>query len=192
MARTPSTMLDLGTRLPEFSLPDAVSGKTVTHAIARDRVTVVMFICNHCPFVKHVLDGIDRLDADYSPRGVQIVAINANDVEAYPDDAPEHMKSLAESRGWTFPFLYDRSQGVAQAFRAACTPDFYVFDRGGALVYRGQLDGSRPGNDVPVTGNDLRAALDATLAGRPIPAEQRPSLGCNIKWKAGAEPAYFG
>jgi len=192
MVRTPSSMLDLGTRVPEFSLPDAVSGRTVTHELAKDHVTVVMFICNHCPFVKHVLGELGRLDADYSPGGVRFVAINSNDVEAHPDDSPEHMRALAESRGWTFPFLFDASQGVARAFRAACTPDFYVFDRGGALVYRGQLDDSRPGNDVPVTGHDLRAALDAALAGRPVLAEQRPSLGCNIKWKAGAEPAYFG
>jgi len=192
MARTPSTMLDLGPRLPALSLPDAVSGKTVTEAAARGKVAVVMFICNHCPFVKHVLDELDRLDAAYSPQGVQLVAINSNDVEAHPDDAPEHMKALAVSRGWTFPFLYDASQEVAKAFRAACTPDFYVFDRSGALVYRGQLDDSRPGNDVPVTGHDLRAAIDATLAGTPVAAEQRPSLGCNIKWKAGAAPAYFG
>jgi thiol-disulfide isomerase/thioredoxin len=192
MASTPSTMLDLGTPLPAFSLTDAVTGETASDAIARGRVAVIMFICNHCPFVMHVVDELGRLDADYTPKGVQFVAINSNDIEAYPDDAPAPMKALAESRGWTFPFLHDAAQDVAKAFHAACTPDFYVFDRGGALVYRGQLDDSRPANDVPVTGRDLRAALDAVLAGRPVAAEQRPSLGCNIKWKAGAEPAYFG
>jgi thiol-disulfide isomerase/thioredoxin len=192
MVRTPSTMLDLGTRLPAFSLPDAVSGRTVSDALARDRVTAIMFICNHCPFVKHVLEELTRLDADYTARGVQFVAINSNDVAAHPDDAPEHMKALAESRGWTFPFLYDESQQAALDFRAACTPDFYVFDRAGALIYRGQLDDSRPGNGVPLSGRDLRAALDAALAGQPAPATQKPSLGCNIKWKAGNAPGWFG
>lgn len=193
MVKTPSTMLELGTMLPDFSLPDAVTGKTV-HArdLAGGKACVVMFICNHCPFVKHVMDEIGRVAADYSARGVRFVAINSNDVESHPDDAPPQMKSLAETRGWRFPFLYDESQDVAKAFHAACTPDFYVFDEGRRLVYRGQLDDSRPKSDEPVTGHDLRAALDAVLDGRPVAAEQRPSVGCNIKWKAGNAPVYFG
>jgi thiol-disulfide isomerase/thioredoxin len=192
MAETPSTMLPLGTELPEFSLRNAVDGRRVTPADYRGSVAlVVMFICNHCPFVKHVLQEIGRLTREYQPKGVAFVAINSNDVAAYPDDNPEHMQELAEAEDWIFPFLYDGTQEVAKAFRAACTPDFFVFDKGLTLVYRGQLDGSRPGNGIPVTGRDLRTALDALVAGTAVSKEQRPSVGCNIKWMPGNEPDYF-
>jgi peroxiredoxin len=193
MVMTPSTMLELGTHVPEFSLVDAVSNETVTpDDFADRRALLVMFICNHCPFVKHVLDELGRLGVDYLPRGVGVVAINSNDAAGYPQDAPPNMKNLAEAEGWAFPFLFDETQEVAQAFRAACTPDFFLFDGQRRLVYRGQLDGSRPSNDVPVTGRDLRAALDAVLGGLPCPDEQTPSVGCNIKWRPGSEPEYFG
>ncbi len=192
MVKTPSQMLDLGTPLPPFSLPDAVSGRTIEDTALQGHATVIMFLCNHCPFVQHVLDELGRLDAEYTPREVTFVAINSNDLAAHPDDAPAHMKALAVERGWTFPFLFDETQETAKAFHAACTPDFYVFDAARRLVYRGQLDDSRPGNGIPVTGHDLRAALEAVLAGRPAPAGQRPSVGCNIKWKAGNAPAWFG
>ncbi len=193
MAVTPSTMLPLGTPVPEFSLTDAVTGGSFTQATFADRkALLVMFICNHCPFVKHVVGELGRLAADYLPRDVGIVAINSNDPVAYPQDAPPNMKDLVESEGWTFPFLVDDTQGVAKAFQAACTPDFYLFDGDGKLVYRGQLDDSRPGSDIPVTGRDLRAALDSVLAGEPVSDEQVPSVGCNIKWTPGREPPYFG
>jgi thiol-disulfide isomerase/thioredoxin len=188
LARPP--ICDFGWQAVEFDLP-GVDGRNWTLAdAAGERGTVVMFICNHCPFVKHVLGELGRLDADYSPGGVRFVAINSNDLKAHPDDSPEHMRALAESRGWTFPFLFDASQGVARAFRAACTPDFYVFDRGGALVYRGQLDDSRPSNGLPVSGQDLRAAIDAVISNGPVAQDQRASIGCSIKWRAGNEPAY--
>lgn len=193
MVATASTMVPLGTKIPEFSLADVVSGKTVsTDYLVSAPASLVMFICNHCPFVKHVMPELGRLADAYIPRGVRLAAINSNDVEIYPQDDPENMRELAMSRGWKFPFLFDPDQQVAKAFRAACTPDFYVFNREGNLVYRGQLDGSRPNNDVAVTGADLRAALDAVLSGKPAPREQVPSLGCNIKWKQGNEPDYFG
>ena len=192
MAETPSTMLPLGTPVPDFSLVDAVSGQTVSSSDFEDRdALLVMFICNHCPFVKHVVHELGRIGADYLPRGVGIVAINANDGERYPQDAPPRMKELAEAEGWEFPFLFDETQAVAHEFRAACTPDFFVFDSEGSLAYRGQLDDSRPGTAIPVTGEDLRAALDAVLAGKPAPTEQKPSVGCNIKWAPGNEPDYF-
>ena len=192
MVAVPSTMLPLGTRVPDFSLVNAVDGRKVSPADFRDRqALLVMFICNHCPYVQHVMKEIGRVAAAYRPKGVGIVAINSNDIQAYPDDAPQHMKALAQAEGWTFPFLFDESQEVARAFRAACTPDFFVFDRDRRLVYRGQLDDSRPKKDVPVTGRDLRAALDAVVSGKPVPADQTPSIGCNIKWKAGNEPEYF-
>lgn len=193
MVAVPSTMLGLGTPVPEFALDDAVSGRRVSPADFGDAAALlVMFICNHCPFVKHVLPELGRLERDYRLRRLALVAINANDVRVYPADAPAEMKKLAGEQGWGFPFLHDETQDVAKAFRAACTPDFFLFDRGRALVYRGQLDDSRPGNGVPVTGKDLRGAIDATLAGRPAPAEQRPSIGCNIKWKKGSAPMWFG
>jgi len=191
MVRTPSTMLPLGTVAPDFDLPN-VDGRMVDYAAAAGpQGTVVMFICNHCPFVKHVADELARLGREFMPRGVGFVAISSNDVASHPADSPEQMVREAEDRGYPFPYLYDETQEVAKAYHAACTPDFYVFDAGRKLVYRGQLDPSRPGSDVPVTGSDLRAAVDALLAGRPPLAEQIPSLGCNIKWKPGNHPAYF-
>lgn len=192
MAAVPSTMLPLGTKLPEFELVNAVDGKTVSSRDAMgEKGLLVMFICNHCPFVRHVLPEIGRVARDYQPRGIGVVAINSNDVEAYPQDGPPEMKALAEREGWTFPFLLDETQEVARAFQAACTPEFYLFDAEGSLVYRGQLDDARPGSPAPVTGRDLRNAIDALLAGEPIPEDQKPSLGCNIKWKKGMEPPYF-
>jgi len=191
MVRTPSTMLPLGTTAPDFSLPN-VDGRTVSLADAvGPKGTVVMFICNHCPFVKHVADQLAALGRDVMPLGIGVVAISSNDVSTHPADSPEQMVHEAEDRGYPFPYLYDEAQEVAKAYHAACTPDFFLFDAGRKLVYRGQLDASRPGNELPVTGADLRAAIDAVLAGRPVATEQRPSLGCNIKWKPGNEPAYF-
>jgi thiol-disulfide isomerase/thioredoxin len=185
-------MLPLGTSAPDFSLPDAVSGRRCSLAdFARSRALVVMFICNHCPFVKHVRAELARISRDYGGRGIAFVGINSNDIEKYPDDSPARMKEEAATAGYTFPYLFDESQAVAKAYRAACTPDIYVFDSGRKLVYRGQLDDSRPSNGLPVTGKDLRAVLDALLAGRPVLAEQFPSIGCNIKWKPGNEPEYF-
>ncbi|MFQ5679281.1 MAG: thioredoxin family protein [Gemmatimonadota bacterium] len=193
MVQTPSTMLSLGTSLPDFSLSNVIDGQTVTpEEFAASPALLVMFICNHCPFVQHVLPELGRLARDYQARGVGVVAINSNDTDAYPQDGPQPMRQLAFSQGWGFPYLLDEEQGVAKAFRAACTPDFYLFDADRRLVYRGQLDDSRPGNGVPVTGKDLRAALDALLAGEPVSDEQQPSVGCNIKWKPGNEPEYFG
>jgi thiol-disulfide isomerase/thioredoxin len=192
MARTPSTMVALGTRLPPFSLPDPLTGRVVSATdVAGPKGTLVMFLCNHCPFVKHVLPGIASVASRAVSRGVGVVAISSNDVVAHPDDAPTLMKDLARAQGWAFPYLFDETQDVAKAFRAACTPDFFLFDAAARLVYRGQLDGSRPGNDVPVTGADLRAAIDALADDMAVPAEQRPSLGCNIKWRAGNEPEWF-
>ncbi len=192
MAETPSTMLALGTPVPAFQLEDAVSGRQVTNQeFEGSPALLVMFICNHCPFVKHVMSELGRLGHDYIPRGVGIVAINSNDVRLYPQDGPERMKELAEREDWEFPFLLDRTQEVAKSFRAACTPDFFLFDREGRLAYRGQLDDSRPGNGLPVTGRDLRAALEAVLAREPVPGPQLPSVGCNIKWKAGNAPDYY-
>ncbi len=183
-------MLPLGTVAPDFQLPD-VSGRTVSRADFTRRPLVVMFICNHCPYVKHIRSGLAQLGRDYQDRGVGIVAISSNNVEDYPQDSPDKMKIEAREAGYVFPYLYDASQEVAKAYRAACTPDFYVFDKDHRLVYRGQFDDSRPGNGVPVTGRDLRAAIDAVLAGKPVSADQKPSIGCNIKWKPGNEPDYF-
>jgi len=191
MARTPSTMLPLDTPAPAFSLPD-FDGKTVSLGdFTSAPALLVMFICNHCPFVKHVADELAKLARDFQPSGLAVVAISSNDVAAHPDDAPAKMKAEAEARGYTFPYLYDETQEVAQAYRAACTPDFYLFDNAHRLVYRGQLDDSRPQSGLPVTGSDLRAAIESTLAQRPIRGEQRASLGCNIKWKPGNEPDYY-
>jgi peroxiredoxin len=191
MVAVPSTMLALGTRAPGFSLPDT-DGRIVSLADYRDApALLVMFICNHCPFVKHVRRELARLGRDCVARGVGIVGINSNDVRAYPDDRPERMKEEKGAAGYTFPYLFDETQEVAKAYGAACTPDFYLFDRGRRLVYRGQLDDSRPSNQTAVTGKDLRAALDAVLNGRPVSPEQKPSIGCNIKWKPGNEPAWF-
>ncbi len=191
MVKTASTMLPLGTKAPDFSLVN-VDGRTVSLAdFEKAPALVVMFICNHCPFVKHLADALAEFGREYQAKGVAIVAINANDASKYPDDSPERMVHEAEDRGYTFPYLYDETQEVAKAYRAACTPDFYVFDKDQRLVYRGQFDDSRPGSDIPVTGKDLRAAVDAVLAGNKPSEEQRPSIGCNIKWREGNEPDYF-
>ena len=191
MVRTPSTMLPLGTTAPTFSLPN-VDGRILgLDDVAGERGTVVMFICNHCPFVKHVADQLAQLGRDYAPLGIGFVAISSNDVSGHPADSPEQMIHEAEARGYPFAYLYDETQDVARDYRAACTPDFFAFDAGRRLAYRGQLDGSRPGNGDAVTGADLRDALDALVAGKRPAEEQRPSLGCNIKWKAGREPEYF-
>ena len=185
MALTESTMLELGTSAPDFALTDVVSGK----AVRRDdfqghKALLVMFICTHCPYVKHVEKGLAALGHDYAHNPMAIVAIGSNDVSRHPDDAPAGLKQQAETYGFDFPYLYDETQAVARAYKAACTPDFFLFDKAFKLVYRGQFDGSRPGNGVPVTGADLRAAIDLVLAGKPVPVEQKPSIGCNIKWKA--------
>jgi len=193
MVLTPSTMLPLGTVAPSFELPDTVSGKTVRLGdLAAKKALVVMFVCNHCPYVQHIGVGLARFGADYAAQDVAIVAISANDPASHPDDGPERLGAEARRNGLAFPVLFDESQAVAKAYRAACTPDFYLFDGKRRLVYRGQFDGARPGSAVPVTGADLRAALDALLAGKPVSAQQKPSLGCNIKWRAGNAPDYFG
>ncbi len=184
MALTPSNMMPLGTSAPDFCLPDTVSGKEVCLSDVRGEIaTVVMFICNHCPFVKHVQDELVRLGQEYPSQGVSLIAVSSNDAVEYPEDSPQSMKALAKSLGYTFPYLYDETQQAARLYDAACTPDFYIFDQALQCVYRGQLDGSRPGNDIPVTGADLRGALDALLAGQEIDPDQTPSVGCNIKWK---------
>ncbi len=185
MAATPSTMLSLGTPAASFVLPDAVSGKVVSLEDFRDTpALLVMFICNHCPYVKHVRSVLASLTAEYRAKGVAVVGINSNDAAAYPDDNPEKMKEEARNAGYTFPYLVDESQDVARAYHAACTPDFFLFGRDRKLAYRGQMDSSRPGSSTPVTGADLRAALDAVLSGGAPSSSQIPSLGCNIKWKA--------
>lgn len=185
MARTPSNMLELGTQAPEFSLLNTVDQQTYSlNKIQGNKGTVVMFICNHCPYVKHVFDGITSLAKEYQTKDIGFVAISSNDVENYPDDSPELMQKTAMEQGFTFPYLYDETQEVAKAYDAACTPDFYLFDAKMSLVYRGQMDDSRPGNEIPVTGKDIRAALDALLESKPINLLQKPSLGCNIKWKS--------
>ncbi|HEX5053861.1 MAG TPA: thioredoxin family protein [Planctomycetota bacterium] len=191
MVKTASQMLPLGTAAPDFDLPDA-HGKRHTLRAAKGRPALVFFLCNHCPFVKHIRGGLAALARDYRTADLAMFGINSNDFEAYPDDAPDKMASEAAANAWTFPYLVDADQSVAKAYRAACTPDFFLFDRDHRLVYRGQFDASRPGNDVAVTGADLRAAIDAVLARRPVAAEQRPSIGCNIKWRPGSAPAWFG
>lgn len=193
MVRTLSTMLELGTRTPDFQLPDVVTGRQVSLSTFADKKgLLVMFICRHCPYVKHVQEELARLGRDYQDKDVGIVAISSNDGAEHPEDAPESLKEMAQELGFVFPYCYDESQEVAKAYSAACTPDFFLFDRERRLVYRGQFDDSRPGSDRPVTGRDLRAALDNVLADEPVKTEQMPSLGCNIKWKAGNEPDYFG
>jgi peroxiredoxin len=188
MALTPSTMLPLGTPAPDFRLPDT-DGRLVSLDDFREAPALLVgFICNHCPYVKHIRHELAGLAEEYRRKGVAVVGINSNDADNYPDDRPEMMVREKAEVGYTFPYLYDETQAVARAYQAACTPDFYVFDKDRKLVYRGQLDGSRPGNPIPVTGKDLRAALDAVLAGRPVGDDQRPSMGCNIKWKRGNEP----
>ena len=192
MARTSSTMLPLGTEAPEFSLVN-IDGRTVSLSdFDGSPALLVMFICNHCPFVKHLADALAQFTADYMAKGVAVVGINSNDVANYPADSPEQMVAEAEQRGYQFPYLYDETQEVAKAYRAACTPDFYLFDGEQRLVYRGQFDDSRPDSGKPITGADLRSAIDAVLAGKKPSVEQRPSIGCNIKWKPGNVPDYFG
>jgi peroxiredoxin len=183
-------MLSLGTAAPAFSLSDTVSGRSVSLGDFRGKPLLVMFLCNHCPFVKHVRAEVARIGRDYQARGVGLAAISSNDVAKYPDDSPAKMKVEASEAGYSFPYLFDETQAVAKAYRAACTPDFFLFDRNHKLAYRGQLDDSRPKNEKPVTGSDLRAAIDAVLAGSPVNAQQWPSIGCNIKWKPGNEPDY--
>lgn len=191
MTTTPSTMRPLGIQAPEFHLTDT-GGRTVSLADFKDApALLVAFICNHCPFVQHIRQELARLAREYQARGVAIVGINANDASRYPDDSPARMAEEVKAAGYTFPYLFDETQEVARAYRAACTPDFFLFDAGRRLVYRGQMDDSRPGNGLPVTGKDLRAALDAVLSDRPIPAAQKPSMGCDIKWKPGNEPDPF-
>ncbi|BAY43455.1 hypothetical protein SAMD00079811_10350 [Scytonema sp. HK-05] len=192
MALTASTMLSLGTQAPDFHLPDVVSGQTISlSTFAQKKALLVMFICRHCPFVKHVKEELAQLGKDYINKGLGIVAISTNDAKNYPDDAPELLKAMAIELDFNFPFCYDESQETAKAYTAACTPDFFLFDAKQQLVYRGQLDESRPSNGKPVTGADLRAAIDAVLADKPVAGEQKPSIGCNIKWKPGNEPTYF-
>ncbi|HLF61816.1 MAG TPA: thioredoxin family protein [Acidimicrobiia bacterium] len=187
-----STMLALGTEAPDFSLEDTVSGRMISLADLADApALLVMFICNHCPYVKHVRDELARFGRDHLDSGLGILAISSNDPEHYPDDSPAAMKAEAETHGYTFPYLFDREQTAAAAYTAMCTPDFFLFDRDRRLVYRGQFDGARPGNDIPVTGDDLRAAVRAVLAGEPVSEIQRPSMGCSIKWRRGNVPAYF-
>ena len=184
MALTPSTMIPLGTQAPFFKLPDTISGRMYElNDFQSDVATVVMFICNHCPYVKHVQSELVKLAEDYIPEGVKLVAISANDVENYPEDSPELMREEAKKWGYPFPYLYDETQVVARAYDAACTPDFFIFDKDLKLVYRGQLDDSRPGNEKPLTGKDMREALDDLLKGNPISENQKPSQGCNIKWR---------
>ena len=192
MTRTLSTMLQLGTKAPEFALPDVVIGKTVSpDTFKSKRALLVMFICRHCPYVKHVQQEIARIGQDYGGKDVGIVAISSNDPVEYPEDSPASLKEMVKEQDFTFPLCFDESQEAAKAYRAACTPEFYVFDKERRLVYRGQLDDARRGNDLPVTGKDLRAALDAVLSDKQVDRNQKPSIGCNIKWKPGNEPEYF-
>lgn len=190
MARTPSTMQPLGTSAPGFTLPDVYGKHVSLDDYADAKALLVMFICNHCPFVKHVRQGLIDLANDYMDRGLAVVAINSNDAQNYPEDSPARMREEAETHRFPFAYLYDETQAVAQAYMAACTPDFFLYDSDRRLAYRGQLDGARPGNDVAVTGEDMRAAVDAVLEGRPAPEKQLPSVGCNIKWRPGNEPTY--
>ncbi len=187
-----STMLSLGTQAPDFSLPDVVSGKTVTLSSFSDKkALLVIFICRHCPYVQHVQNEIAKIGKDYKDKDIGIVAISSNDSEAYPEDRPQSLAEMAQELGFTFPYLYDEEQTAARAYTAACTPDLFLFDSDRKLVYRGQLDSSRPGNNEPVTGVDIRAAIDAVLSEREVSKNQKPSMGCSIKWKSGNDPSYF-
>lgn len=192
MSLTPSTMLPLGSKAPAFQLLDTDGNRVSLDDFRAAPAILVIFLCNHCPYVKHVRHEIAAIAKEYQAKGAAVVGISSNDVRSHPADGPEAMAREKTEVGYTFPYLFDETQNVAKAYQAACTPDFFVFDRDRALVYRGQLDGSRPGNGIPVTGADLRAALDAVLVGQPISGDQKPSIGCNIKWKAGNAPAYFG
>lgn len=191
MVKTASTMLPLGTKAPDFRLPNVDGTHVQLSDLSDGKALVVMFICNHCPFVKHIAGELVKLFEDYSPKGVRFVGISSNDVATHPDDSPEKMQIEAQLQGYRFAYLYDETQAVAKAYHAACTPDIFVFDGSQHLVYRGQIDDSRPGNGKPVTGADLRGALDAVLASLPVSAKQVPSIGCNIKWISGQEPEYF-
>ncbi len=192
MVKAASTMLPLGTEAPDFALPEPATGRTVSRDDFSDaRALLVVVLSNHCPFVKHIADGLASFGREYQEKGVAIVAINANDVAKYPDDAPDRMVEEIERRGYTFPYLFDESQEVVKAYEAACTPDFFLFDGDRRLAYRGQFDASRPSLPTPVTGEDLRAACDAVLEGRALPEAQIPSVGCNIKWKPGNAPSWF-
>lgn len=191
MSAVVSTMLPLGTEAPDFSLTDTEGKIKSLGDYSQAKALLVIFMCNHCPFVKHILTGMVELIREYEQKNVAVVAINSNDIDHYPEDRPELMQRLARNNGFTFSYLFDESQEIAKAYRAACTPDFFLFDSEQKLFYRGQMDDSRPSNDIPVTGKDLRAALDALLAGKDPPINQQPSIGCNIKWKAGNEPDYF-
>ncbi len=191
MVRTASTMLPLGTAAPKFSLPNIDGNIVSLESFEGTPALLVIFMCNHCPYVKHVASELVRLAKDYMPKGVSIVGISSNDALAYPDDGPEQMAAEAMQQGYPFPYLYDETQEVAKAYRAACTPDFFLFDAKRELAYRGQLDDSRPKTDRPLTGKDLRSAIDCVLSGQDIAGLQRPSIGCNIKWKPGNEPTYF-
>ena len=187
-----STMLSLGTKAPDFKLTDVSTGKKISLSdFSKNRFLLVMFICRHCPYVKHVQGQLVEIGKAYQPQGVGIVAISSNDAEKYPDDSAESLREMAQSLGFTFPLCHDESQETAKAYRAACTPEFYLFNQNRELIYRGQLDDSRPNSGIPVTGKDLRGALDSALTGKPIPSEQKPGIGCNIKWKPGREPDYF-
>ena len=190
MVVTASTMIALGTSAPDFSLPGAEGSVVSLSDFDKSSALLIIFMCNHCPFVKHVQENLVELIEGYQARGVAVVGINSNDVANYPDDSPEMMAKLAKESGFTFPYLYDETQEVAKAYSAACTPDFFLFDGNRSLVYRGQMDDSRPGNGMSVTGADLTAAIEAVLSGEPVAAEQKPSMGCNIKWKPGNEPDY--
>lgn len=191
MVRTASTMLPLGTKAPDFSLAECGGGTVSLDDLSGKKALLVMFVCNHCPYVKHVADQLKSLADDYMAKDVAVVAISSNDADAYPDDSPEAMAKEKADRGYAFPYLFDADQSVAQQYAAACTPDFYLFDAELQLAYRGQLDSSRPNSGIPVTGEDLRAAIDAVLQGGSPDPNQRASLGCNIKWKQGNEPEYF-
>jgi peroxiredoxin len=193
MVLTASTMLKLGTSAPDFQLPDVVSGQSISLGTFADRkALLVMFICQHCPFVKHIQFELAKIGQDYHSQSLGIVAISANDIQSHPNDDPEHLLAMASNLGFNFPVCFDETQAVAKQYTAACTPDFFVFDQQRQLVYRGQLDDSRPSNNLMTTGQDLRAALDAVLANRAVNPEQKPSIGCNIKWRRGNEPSYFG
>jgi peroxiredoxin len=193
MVRTVSTMLELGTEAPDFNLKDVISGESISLKSFEDKkALLVMFICRHCPYVKHVQHELARIGSDYSGKELGIVAISSNDAQEYPDDSPESLREMAQELGFKFPYCYDETQEVAKVYTAACTPDLFLFDKSRRLVYRGQLDDSRPKSDIPITGHDLRAAIDAVLNDQQVDPNQRPSLGCNIKWKSGNEPAYFG
>ena len=191
MARTPSTMLELGIQAPTFELPEPATGKNIALAQLSDKPILIAFISNHCPYVINLKEALVDFANEYQEKGLHLIAINANDVENYPDDSPDKMVDDVKQYGYKFPYLFDESQEIAKAYQAACTPDFFMFDKEHKLYYRGQFDDSRPKNDEPVTGKDMRSAADALLVGQNAPAEQKASLGCNIKWKSGNEPEYF-